>query len=99
MTYTITRELFVADAYGKDIHNVDVRYTFTVSKGIPSRNWTNAADGNFYPAEGTSVDVTKIEVRQHDAHPWAEATGLLFDMLLGDTPDEWFIEQAMEDAE
>ena len=95
--FTTYREIDLRD--GRDIISTcEVRYTFTIGQAIPSRNWTNASDGNFYPAERPQVDVTKVEVRQGSGR-WHEADGILWDILCSDIPDQWFLEQAEESAE
>ncbi len=97
MIYTTYREVFVTD--GKvDLSTFEVRYRFTITAGVKSRNWTNAADGDFHPAEGPTVDVKDIAVRWHPEHAWRVVTGEMADMLCADVPDAWFIAQAMEDA-
>lgn len=98
MTFTVHREIETRD--GRDvIATAEVRYTFKINSGTPSRNWANASDGNFYPAERPTVDLLTVEVRQHQSHPWAKADGVLWDLLCADIPDAWFIEQAMEAAQ
>lgn len=98
MTYTAYREVDVMS--GRDcLASFEVRYTFTITAGVKSRNWTNAADGNFYPAEQPSVDVTEVAVRWHPSHKWQAIDGMASDMVLIDVPDDWFIAQAMEAAE
>lgn len=97
MTYTAYREVDVMD--GKSVlSSFEVRYRFTITAGVKSRNWTNAADGNFYPAEEPTVDVLDIAVRWHPSHQWQTVNGMAFDMLTAEVPDAWFIQQAMEEA-
>lgn len=97
MTYTITRE-FEVTIDKLTVSWGEVRITYTISKGVPSRNWTNASDGNYYPAEGPSVDVTKVEMRFGEHGRWHDATDS-DDLLSWGLTDAWLIEQAMEDAE
>lgn len=92
-----TRELEVRD--GRDtVSTVEVRYTFTISEGLPARTWHTASDGNFYPAEGPTVDLLTVECRMHQSHAWVKCDGILWDLLCADISDAWFIEQAVEDA-
>lgn len=83
---------------GRDcICSLEARYTFNIVKGRAARTWANAADG-FHPAEDDSVDVLKAHIRFHPSHQWQEVTGAAFDMVCADIPDEWFIQQATEEA-
>lgn len=96
--FTAYRDVDVMD--GKDrLSSFEVRYTFTISAGFKSRNWTNATDGNFYPAEQPSVDVTEVSVRWHPSHKWMPIDGVASDMVLADVTDAWFIQQATEQAD
>lgn len=97
--YTVTRDIDVM-ADGRDIvASVEVRYTFTISEGLRARTWHTASDGNFYPAEEPTVDLLTVECRQHPKHAWTKCEGMLWDLLCADIPDQWFLDQAMEDAE
>ena len=100
MTYTAYRELTVTDENDSKapIASFEARYRYTITAGVRSRNWTNAADGNFHPAEEPTVDVLDIAVRWHPSHQWQTVTGMAADMVCADIPDAWFIAQAMEDA-
>ena len=75
----------------------EVRITYTITAGRPSRNWTTASDGHFYPAEGPDVQVQKVEYRfgSSDKAPWINDDSGLFDEI----DEDWLIEQAMEGAE
>ena len=89
------REVDVMDGKVR-LASFEVRYSFTVAKGIPARTWTNAADG-FHPAEDPSVTITAVEVRWHPKHDWQAATGQSFDMLTAEVPDAWFLAQIAAD--
>lgn len=90
------REVDVMD--GKSVlSSFEVRYRFSITAGVKARTWANAADG-FHPAEAPTVDVREIAIRWHPSHQWQTVNGMAFDMLSADVPDEWFIDQAMEDA-
>lgn len=96
--FTAYRDVSVMD--GRDcLSSFEVRYTFTITAGRAARTWTTASDGNFYPAEAPSIDLTGVATRWHKSQPWREVDGQAFDMLCADVPDQWFIDQAMEAAE
>lgn len=99
MTYTAYRDIDVMADGRFVVASAEVRYTFDIIAGIASRNWTNASDGHFYPAEKPTVVLLTVEVRQHPTHKWTQADGMLWDLLCADITDDWFIEQAMEGAE
>lgn len=92
------REVDVMD--GRDrLSSFEVRYTFNITAGRKSRNWTNAADGSFHPAEGPGVEIVSVATRWHPKNKWAEVDGDAFDMLTAEIPDQWFLDQAMEQAD
>lgn len=97
MSHTITRDFEVTigsltASWG------EVRITYTISKGLPARTWSHSGDGNYYPAERPSVDVTKIELRIGQHGHWHDAKDS-DDLLSWGLTDAWLIEQAMEGAE
>lgn len=95
--YTALRDVDVMD--GKDcLSSFSVRYTFTIHAGVKSRNWTNAADGNFYPAEDPTVEILNVETCWNPSIDWRPVSGEAWDMLTADVPDAWFIAQATEEA-
>ena len=96
MTHTAHREVAVMDG-NACLASFEVRYTFTISKGRKAVTWANAAEG-FSPAEDATVDVTEVETRWHQSHPWKAVKGEAWDMLTADVPDAWFLAQALEDA-
>ena len=96
-TFIAHREVDVMD--GKAcLASLEVRYTFTVTLGVAARTWANASDG-FHPAKPPSVTITEVETRWHPKHEWKSVTGQAWDMLTAEVPDEWFLDQAMEEAE
>lgn len=91
------REFAVMDG-GVTLSTGEIRYAFTIIPGRPARTWANAADG-FHPAEDAAVDVKEVAIRTHHTHPWRICEGACFDAFCSDIPDDWFLAQAMEDAE
>lgn len=85
------REFDVTDN-GDVLSSGEIRYRFTVTKGIPARTWASAADG-FHPAEGPAVDIQEVAIRHHQSHPWQILTGAAFDAFTADVPDTWFFAQ------
>lgn len=71
----------------------EVQITYTVEAGRPSRNWTNATDGNFYPSEGPSVEIVSVKYRRHPTHAWQEDTSEFFLEIDEDS----LLEYAMEE--
>lgn len=80
------------------LSSFSVRYTFAIHAGRKSRNWTNAADGNFHPAENQTVEILQVETCWNPNVTWRAVSGEAFDMLTAEIPDEWFIQQATEQA-
>lgn len=95
-TYTAYRDFEVK--IGRQVTSSgEIRVTYTVDKGLPARTWQNTSDGNFYPEEGSDIQVEKVEYRFSfsDPAPWITDDTNLFD----DLDMEWLLENAMESEE
>lgn len=97
MTFTAYRDVEVMD--GKVcLSAFSVRYDFTIHAGRKAVTWHNAT-GGFGPAEEPTVEILSVKTCWNPSTEWREVSGDAFDMLTADIPDEWFIEQAMEQAQ
>lgn len=93
--YTAIRDVEVMD--GADcLSSFSVRYTFTVHAGRDAVTWQNATEG-FGPAEDPTVEILKVETCWHPSHEWREVKGEAAHMLTAEIPDEWFLEQEVEE--
>jgi hypothetical protein len=95
--HTAEKDFHVCAGDGATLCTGEARYTFTVTAGRPARTWADGMDGNFYPAEGPTVDLTGVEVRFHPKNPWMKAEGAAFDLLSADATDAWLLAQIERD--
>lgn len=95
MEFTACRDIDVMADGRFVIASFSVRYTFVVHAGRSAVTWHNATEG-FGPAEDPTFVILKVETCWHPSHQWKEVSSEAFDMLTAEIPDEWFLDQAME---
>lgn len=92
-TYSKYDEFEVRVGKGVVTSHGEVQIVYTVEGGIPSRNWTNATDGDYHPSEGPDVKVLSVKYRMHPEHKWQEDTSDFF----SDIDEEDLLQHAMEE--
>ena len=93
--HTIIRNVEVTTGGGRwqtTICVVEVRYTFTVTRGRKAVTWANAT-GGFSPEEGASVELQEVAVRMHKSHEFKPVDGWAWDILCADLTDAWFLNE------
>ena len=100
-THTITRDVDVTSGSSRwlvTMSSLEVRYTFTVTRGRKAVTWANAT-GGFSPEESPTVELQEVAVRMHKSHQFTPVDGWAWDILCADLTDAWFLNEIEEEVE